>query len=92
VKGAVCLISIKSGEVRLEFIHGVRLADRARLLRGTGVSKRYAPIASASQAEVREIAELIRDASAVEFAASDKPLHPAAPRGSRRRQGTRRRG
>lgn len=34
VKGAVCLIGVKQGKVRLDFIHGVRLADPMRILKG----------------------------------------------------------
>ena len=33
VKGAVCQIVVKRGQVRLDFIHGVRLADPCGLLR-----------------------------------------------------------
>lgn len=41
VKGAVCQIVVKRGEVRLDFIHGIRLADPRRLLQGSRLSKRF---------------------------------------------------
>src|SRR6516164_521162 len=44
VKGAVCLIVVKGGRVRLDFIHGFRLADPCGLLQGDGASKRFIPI------------------------------------------------
>ncbi len=72
VKGAICQITTKGG-VRLEFIHGVRLADPSRLLRGTRLSKRYVPIRSVAEARRTEIAALVLEASAIEFA----PGHPA---------------
>jgi hypothetical protein len=67
VKGAVCLIVTRRGQVRLDFIHGIRLADPAGLLRGEGVSKRFVPIESVADAERRELAALLQTAAAVEF-------------------------
>jgi hypothetical protein len=67
VKGALCQISAKQGEVRLEFIHGVRLADPAGLLRGDRISKRYVPIGSSAEAQRPEIVNLIREASTLDF-------------------------
>ncbi len=67
VKGALCQITVKRGEVRLEFIHGVRLADPANLLRGDRISKRYVVIRSVGDVERPEIEGLIREASALEF-------------------------
>ena len=67
VKGALCQITAKRGEVRLEFIHGVRLADPAGLLRGDRLSKRYVPIGSSAEAERREIVNLLREASTLDF-------------------------
>ncbi len=64
VKGAVCQIVAKQGKVRLEFIHGVRLADPHRLLRGKRVSKRFVPIECLADAERPEMAALIRAAAA----------------------------
>jgi hypothetical protein len=40
VKGAVCQIVVKRGQVRLDVIHGIRLADPWGLLQGDRVSKR----------------------------------------------------
>ncbi|MFO0969895.1 MAG: DUF1801 domain-containing protein [Gemmataceae bacterium] len=67
VKGAVCQIGAKKGIVRLDFIHGVRLADPGRLLGGTGKSKRYVVIEDVGSARRPEIAELIREAAGVEW-------------------------
>ncbi len=69
VKGAVCQVGAKGGEVRLEFIHGIRLADPAGLLRGDRRSKRYVAIRSEAEARRPEIEALIRDASAIDFPA-----------------------
>jgi hypothetical protein len=63
VKGAICQIVAKRGEVRLDFIHGVRLSDPKKLLQGDRLSKRYVPIRSVSEAKSSEIADLIREAS-----------------------------
>jgi hypothetical protein len=67
VKGALCQISAKSDKVRLEFIHGIRLADPAGLLRGDRLSKRYVPVCSTAEARRPEIVALIREASVVEL-------------------------
>jgi hypothetical protein len=66
VKGALCQVTAKRGQVRLEFIHGIRLADPASLLQGDRLSKRHVPIPSVAEAERAEIAGLISAASAVE--------------------------
>jgi hypothetical protein len=67
VKGAVCQINVVRGEVRLEFIHGVRLDDPRKLLRGDRLSKRYAPIRSVAEARRPEIVELIEEAATLEL-------------------------
>ena len=66
VKGAVCQIVAKGDKVRLDFIHGVRLADPCGLLQGNRVSKRFVPIGSVADAGRREVADLIRDAAALD--------------------------
>jgi hypothetical protein len=63
VKGAVCLIVAKQGQVRLEFIHGVRLVDPACLLRGAQMSKRHVVIESRDMIDRPELADLIRQAA-----------------------------
>lgn len=65
VKGSVCLIGAKHGRVEIGFIHGARLADPQRLLRGTRLSKRFVPIRAASDIERPGLAQLIRDAAAL---------------------------
>ena len=62
VKGAICQVVAKRGEIRLDFIHGVRLSDPRKLLQGDRLSKRYVPIRSVAEAKRREIADLIREA------------------------------
>jgi hypothetical protein len=66
VKGAVCQVVVKRGQVRLDFIHGIRLADPCGLLRGDGVSKRYVPIGAVADAERPEVTALIREAAALD--------------------------
>jgi hypothetical protein len=67
VKGALCQVSVKHGEVRLEFIHGTGLADPAGLLQGDRLSKRYVPVGSGVEAQRSEIVNLIREASTLDF-------------------------
>jgi hypothetical protein len=62
VQGAICQVVAKRGEIRLDFIHGVRLSDPRKLLQGDRLSKRYVPIRSVAEAKRREIADLIREA------------------------------
>ena len=63
VKGAVCQIVAKQGKVRLEFIHGVRLADPHGLLQGNRLSKRFVPIETRADARRPEVSALIRAAA-----------------------------
>jgi hypothetical protein len=63
VKGAICQVVAKRGEIRLDFIHGVRLSDPRKQLQGDRLSKRYVPIRSVAEAKRPEIADLIREAS-----------------------------
>jgi hypothetical protein len=65
VKGAVCQIVVRREQVRLDFIHGIRMRDPAGLLRGRQVSKRFVPIETLSDALRPEIAALVREAAAV---------------------------
>ena len=66
VKGAVCQIVVKGGRVRLDFIHGLRLADPHGLLAGNRLSKRSIPIESDEDAERPEVATLISEAAALD--------------------------
>jgi hypothetical protein len=66
VKGAVCQIVVKRGQVRLDFIHGICLADPCGLLQGDRVSKRFIPIETVADAERPEVAALIREAAALD--------------------------
>jgi hypothetical protein len=60
------LIVVKKGQVRLDFIHGIRLEDPSGLLQGHQVSKRWIPIETISDAERAEVAALIREAAALD--------------------------
>ena len=66
VKGAVCQIVVKGDKVRLDFIHGIRLADPCGLLQGDGLSKRFVPIGTVADAERPEVTALIRGAAALD--------------------------
>jgi hypothetical protein len=66
VKGAVCQIVTRGGRIRLDFIHGIRLADPRGVLQGDRVSKRFVPVDSAAKAGRPEIAALIREAAALD--------------------------
>jgi hypothetical protein len=66
VKGAVCQIGVKRGQVRLDFIHGIRLVDPCGLLQGNRLSKRFIPISNVADAERPEVAALIREAAALD--------------------------
>ena len=68
VKGAVCQIGVKKGQVQLHFIHGIRLTDPYGFLQGKRLSKRFIPITSKADAERPEIAALIREAADVTWA------------------------
>lgn len=67
VKGALCQITAKRDQVRLEFIHGIRLADPANLLHGNALSKRYTPIRTIDEVRDPDIVALIIEASAIEL-------------------------
>jgi hypothetical protein len=66
VKGAICQIVFKRGQVRLDFIHGIRLADPSGLLKGDRISKRFVPIETVADAEQPEVADLIREAATLD--------------------------
>jgi hypothetical protein len=58
---------VKHGQVRLDFIHGVRLTDPSGLLQGNRLSKRFVPIETVGDAERAEVANLIREAAALDL-------------------------
>jgi hypothetical protein len=73
VKGAICQVELGRDEVRLAFIHGVRLSDPAGLLTGDRRSKRTVSIDSFDDAPWEAIFELIKQASALD-PSTFKPL------------------
>ena len=66
IKGAVCMIGAKTGQVRLEFVHGIRLTDPSGLLQGRSLSKRFVPVATIAAARRAPLQELVRAASALD--------------------------
>jgi hypothetical protein len=68
VKGAVCQINAKRGQLRLDFIHGIRLSDPRGLLQGDRKSKRFVPISTLADAKRPELVALIQEAAALEWA------------------------
>ena len=48
IKGGVCQISLRRGQVVIGFIHGAFLPDPGKLLAGTGKAKRFLPIPGAA--------------------------------------------
>jgi len=67
VKGAVCQIVARRGQVRLDFIHGIRLYDPAGLLEGDGKSKRFLPIETIADAQRPEVVALVGEAAALDW-------------------------
>lgn len=65
-KGAICQIIIKRREVRLDFIHGIRLWDPCDLLDRDALSTRLVPIETVADAERSELSALIREAAALD--------------------------
>jgi hypothetical protein len=63
VRGAVCQIVVRRGQVRLDFIHGIRLLDPCGLLQGDQVSKRFVPIETVADAGRLEVVALLREAA-----------------------------
>ena len=63
VKGAICQISLCADQVRLSFIHGVRLPDPSGILQGDRKSKRFVLIRSMTEVRTLPIAELVRSAA-----------------------------
>ncbi len=66
VKGAVCQIVVKGDRVRLDFIHGIRLADPSGLLQGDRASKRFVIIETVPDTERPEIIALVKQAAALD--------------------------
>jgi hypothetical protein len=65
VKGAICQIVLKEGQVGLDFIHGIRLADPCGMLQGDRLSKRFIPIETIDDTRRPEVEGLIREAAAL---------------------------
>jgi hypothetical protein len=59
VKRGICQIGVRSGEVRLAFVHGAFLPDPAGLLQGSAKYKRFVPIRSDRDVQSPALRELI---------------------------------
>ncbi|MGA9533735.1 MAG: DUF1801 domain-containing protein [Anaerolineales bacterium] len=71
VKGAICQIEIRRGQVRVGFIHGVRIEDPLSLLQGKRLSKRFVPIEDFDSAPWQGVQDLIKRAAGLAPAAFD---------------------
>ena len=74
VRGAVCQIVVKGGQVRLDFIHGIRLAYPCGFRQGDRGSKRFVPIETVADAERPEVTALIRGGGTRPGGMAQKPL------------------
>ena len=63
VSAGICQIGIHEGYIRLDFIHGIFLADRHHLLEGMQKVKRYVRIKSYQDAPWEDLRELTEEAS-----------------------------
>ena len=63
IGGNICLIEVRRGAVALSFIHGARLPDPHRLLKGRGKAKRFISIAHLHLVANPHLIELIRAAA-----------------------------
>jgi hypothetical protein len=63
VKGAICQIELGRDQVRVGFIHGVRIDDPESLLKGDRLSKRFVSIEDFDTAPWQAIEHLIRAAA-----------------------------
>ena len=62
VKGAICQIELERDQVRISFIHGIRLSDPDSWLTGNQMSKRHLAIDPYEQAPWGAIRGLIEEA------------------------------
>jgi hypothetical protein len=60
VKGSICQLSIRNGQVMLGFVHGAFLPDPARMLKGTLKAKRLLAITEPHDMRDRRIVDLIK--------------------------------
>lgn len=70
IKGAVCLITPRSGQVHLGFIHGSALSDPLRVLHGSGKAKRFVALRSISDIDRAALSTLVKAAAAYDPANS----------------------
>ena len=61
IKGGVCQISLRGGQVVIGFVHGAFLPDPGTLLTGTGKAKRFLPIPDVAFLKDPRLPALFRD-------------------------------
>ena len=71
IKGGVCQISLRGGQVVIGFVHGAGLPDPAGLLIGTGKAKRFLPIPNLDSLKDKRRVALLR--AAAHFALTGGP-------------------
>ena len=60
IKGGVCQISLRGGQVVIGFVHGAFLPDPAQLLVGSGKAKRFLPVPDAAFLKDKRLPALLR--------------------------------
>lgn len=63
VSAGICQIGIHSGYIRLDFIHGIFLADHKHLLEGNQKVKRFVKLKSFDDAPWDDLKQLIEESS-----------------------------
>jgi len=62
IEDCVCMIGVYQSHANLQFTHGIDLADRHGLLKGTGKRMRHLTVRAPSDVDRQEIRELLRQA------------------------------
>jgi hypothetical protein len=65
IRGGICQIELDGSQVRVSFVHGVRLADPENLLKGERMSKRYLTVVSYEGAAWETIRDFVEQAAAL---------------------------
>lgn len=60
IKGGICQISLRTGQVVIGFVHGAFLPDPGKWLTGTGKAKRFLPIPSPAFLKDPRLSALLR--------------------------------
>lgn len=60
IKGGICQISLRNGQIVIGFVHGAFLPDPGNLLTGSGKAKRFLPIPSPAFLKDPRLSALLR--------------------------------